>query len=154
MGRRLLRLGLVTLLALVLGYLAALGIGLVAFDVFKVSQREGASAMGLVFFICPLVAVISALIAAIWYWVVSGRRVSPAGFDGTEAPRSNGARVLQIVAAIALGWLSGELLQWMLAGRSYDTFIVAFAVSMAPWIGAVALGSVTWWLTRPHQTAA
>jgi hypothetical protein len=44
------------------------------------------------------------------------------------------------------------LIQWVLAGRSYETFAVALAVSMAPWIGMIVLGGVTWWLTRQRKT--
>jgi len=154
MGLRVLKAALVALLALVVGYAAALGVGLVAFDVFEVSQREGANAMALAFVICPSVAVLSAVGATIWYWIASGRRAATSHPTSAVARRGNGARVAAIVASAVIGWLAGALLQWMLAGRSYDAFIVALAVSTAPWIGAIVLGGLTWWLTRqpnfPH----
>ena len=151
MGLRFLKAALVALLALVVGYAAALGVGLVAFDVFEVSQREGANAMALAFVICPSVAVLSAAVATIWYWIASGRRAATRNPIAAVAHRGNAARVAAIAVAVVIGWLAGALLQWMLAGRSYEAFIVALAVSTAPWIGAIVLGGLTWWLTRPRK---
>jgi len=154
MGLRLLKLALVALLVLVLGYAVALGIGLIAFEVFEVSQREGANAMGLLFVICPSVAVLSALIAAIWYWIASGRRAATTAPAAVAARRGSAGRVFAIALSVVIGWLAGMLLQWVLAGRSYETFVVAFAVSMAPWLGVIVLGSATWWLTRQRRAPA
>jgi LPXTG-motif cell wall-anchored protein len=151
MGLRLLKMMLVALLALVLGYVAALGVGLVVFEVFEVSQREGANAMGLAFVICPFVAVISAVIAAIWYWISSGRRAATTSPTAVETRRGNAVRVFAIAVSVVVGWLAGTLLQWLLAGRSYETFVVALAVSLAPWIGMIILGGATWWLTRRRK---
>ena len=151
MGLRLLKMALIALLALVVGYATALGVGLVAFDVFEVSQREGANAMALAFVICPFVAVLSAVVAAIWYWIASGRRTATTSPAAVETPRGNAVRVFSVAVSVVVGWLAGTLLQWVLAGRSYETFVVALAVSMAPWIGVIVLGGVTWWLTRPRQ---
>ena len=151
MGVRLLKTALIALLALVLGYAAALGVGLVAFDIFEVSQREGANAMALAFVICPFVAVLSAVVAAICYWIASGRRVATTSPTAVGAPRGNAVRLVAIAVSVVVGWLAGTLLQWVLAGRSYETFIVALAVSVAPWIGAIVLGGATWWLTRPRK---
>ena len=151
MGLRLLKMMLVALLALVLGYVAALGVGLVVFEVFEVSQREGANAMGLAFVICPFVAVISAVIAAIWYWISSGRRAATTSPTAVETRRGNAVRVFAIAVSVGVGWLAGTLLQWLLAGRSYETFVVALAVSLAPWIGMIILGGATWWLTRRRK---
>ena len=64
---------LMTLAALVLGYLTAIGLGLIVFDVFDVSQREGAAAMGLVFILAPAAALLAAFVAAIWSWRAFGR---------------------------------------------------------------------------------
>jgi hypothetical protein len=148
MGTRLLKMAMVALLAMVLGYGAALGIGVVAFEVFDVSQREGANAMALAFFICPLVAVVSAVVAGAWYWVRTGRRAATAGPPTPGRSRGIGGRVLLIVAAAAGGWLAGLILQWVLAGRSYETFVVALVVSLAPPIGAILCGGGAWWATR------
>jgi len=154
MGLRLLKTTLIALLALVVGYAVALGVGLVAFDVFEVSQREGANAMALAFVICPFVAVLSAVVATIWYWIASGRRAATTNPTAVAAPRGNAARITAIAVFVVVGWLAGTLLQWVLAGRSYEAFIVALAVSTAPWIGAIVLGGLTWWLTRPRKTPA
>jgi hypothetical protein len=137
---------LVALAALVVGYLAALGVGLVAFDVLEVSQREGAAAMGLAFVIGPAVAIACALVASIWYWIVSGRR-NPQ----IRVPRGSAARLAWTVAAVLGGWLAGFLLQWMLEGRSYETFIVALTVSLAPWLGALGFAAATWFLLRRRE---
>ena len=151
MGLRLLKAALVALLALVVGYAAALGVGLVAFDVFEVSQREGANAMALAFVICPSVAVLSAVVATIWYWIASSRRAAARNSAAAVTNRGNTARIAAIAVSVVIGWLAGALLQWMLAGRSYDAFIVALAVSTAPWIGATVLGGLAWQLTRQRK---
>ncbi|MGX5665443.1 hypothetical protein ACWKW9_05655 [Rhizobium daejeonense] len=143
MGMRLLKTLLVMLAALVGGYLAALGVGLAAFDVFEVSQLEGANAMGLAFFICPLVAVISALMAGIWYWIVSGKR-NPE----TRAAPGAKTRIAWVFAAAVGGWIAGLLLQWFSAGQSYETYIAALAVSLAPWLGGIGLAAAAWWMQR------
>lgn len=151
MGLRLVKTALIALLALAFGYAVALGVGLVAFEVFDVSQREGANAMALAFVICPLVAVLSAVAAAIWYWIASGRLAR--GPTAVRAQRRNVARVVAIAVSVVVGWLAGSLLQWVLAGRSYETFLVALAVSTAPWLGAIVLGGITWWLTLRRARA-
>ena len=154
MGLRLLKMALIALLALVLGYALALGVGLVAFDAFEVSQREGANAMALMFVICPFVAVLSALVAAIWYWIASGRRAATTSPATVNVRRGNAGRIFAIAVSIVVGWLAGILLQWVLAGRSYETFVVALAVSLAPWLGVIVLGGATWWLTRQRRAPA
>lgn len=146
MGSRILKTLLVALAALVAGYLAALGVGLVAFDLFKVSEREGAAAMGLAFFIGPAVAIGCALVAGPWYWIFSGRRKPEA-----RAPRGSAVRLIWAVAAALGGWLAGLLLQWMLEGQSYETFLVALAVSLAPWLGALGFAAATWLLLRRRE---
>jgi hypothetical protein len=133
------------------GYAAALGVGLVAFDVFEVSQREGANAMALAYVICPFVAVLSAIVAAIWYWIASGRRTATTSPAAAETPRGNAVRVISVAVSVVIGWFAGTLLQWALAGRSYEEFVVALTVSMAPWICVIVLGGVTWWLTRQRK---
>lgn len=147
MGSRLLKTLLVALAALVAGYLAALGLGLVAFDVFDVSEREGAAAMGLAFVIGPAVAIACALIAGLWYWIVSGRRNPQA-----RAPRGSAVRLVWTAVAALSGWLAGLLLQWMLAGRSFETFIVALAVSEAPVIAAFLAAVATGLLLRRRES--
>lgn len=147
MASRVLRTVLVALAALIGGYLAALGVGLVAFDFFEVSQREGAAAMGLAFVIGPAVAIICALVAGIWHWIFSGRRNPQA-----RAPRGSAARLGWAFAAALGGWLAGLLLQWMLEGQSYETFVVALAVSLAPWFCALGFAAATWFLLRRRES--
>ena len=111
MGLRLIKTALIALLALAIGYAAALGIGLIAFEVFDVSQREGANAMALAFVICPLVAVLMSIVAAIAYWIASdraGRAMSPFTV-GTS--RSKAVRFSLIAVSVVVGWLAGQLLQ-------------------------------------------
>jgi len=138
---------LVTLAALVLGYLTAVGLGLVAFDVFDVSQQEGAAAMGLVFILAPAAAMLCAFVAAIWSWRAFGRSKAEAG---TVVPgRKRGAIRLAVMAAAALGgWMAGTLLQWLLWGRSFDLYLVALVVSKAPLIGAFGAAAATGLLLR------
>lgn len=138
----------IILLAMVLGYVVSLIIGVVAFDVFDVSQREGANAMALAFFISPLCAVISGVIGGIWYWIASGRKPAmPQGM--VEESRSGSWRpVLTIAAAAAVGYLAGLFFQWMLAGRSYDTYLAALAVGLAPLMAAAVFGGIAWAVVR------
>ncbi len=138
---------LVTLAALVLGYLAAIGLGLIAFDVFAVSQREGAAAMGLVFILAPAAALLAAFVAAIWSWRAFGR---PKGEAATATPgRKRGAIRLAVMAAAALGgWMAGTLLQWLLWGQSFEMYLVALVVSEAPMIGAFGAAAATGLLLR------
>ena len=151
MSLRLLKMALTALLALVVGYATTLGVGLVAFDFFEVSQREGDNAMALAFVICPFVALLSAVVAAIWYWIASDRRTATTSPAALETSRGNAVRVFSVAVSCVVGWLAGTLLQWVLAGRSYETFVVALTVSMAPWIGGIVLGGVTWWLIRQRK---
>ncbi|PWV99120.1 hypothetical protein DFR52_104412 [Hoeflea marina] len=148
MGLRLFKTALVALAVLVGAYAAALGIGLLVFDLLDVSDREGANAMGLAFVICPAVALVAALAASIGYFVASGR--SPAT---VAAPRRPAGPWLMAGTAAIGGFLGGWLLQWMLWGRSYETYLAAFAVSMAPWIGAIGLSGLTLSLARPRDRA-
>ena len=149
MGNRLLKLFLAALLGLVLGYAAALGVGLVAFEVFAVSQREGANAMGLAFFIAPTAGLVTAAIVAAWSWRRSGKRAA-AGAPTPEATpaRGTGRRLMAAAGGAIAGWLAGSLLQWLLAGQAYETFMVALAVAWAPWLGALALGGLAWAAAR------
>jgi hypothetical protein len=146
MRSRLLKTLLWAVVALVLGYIVAISIGLVAFEVFEVSQREGAAAMGLAFVISPFVAVVSSFTAAIWCWIASGR--------GVETPASsapNRRRILRFVlvgAAGMFGWYAGTFLQWILAGRAYDSFVLALLVTIAPWLGLGTSAATAWWILR------
>jgi LPXTG-motif cell wall-anchored protein len=40
----------------------------------------------------------------------------------------------------------------MLEGRSYETFVVALSVSLAPWLGALGLAAATWFLLRRRES--
>jgi hypothetical protein len=141
---RVVKLLAIILLAMVLGYVVSLAIGIVAFEIFDVSQREGASAMGLAFFISPLVAVISGVVGGIGYWIASGRKSAMPEGTVEESRSGNWRPVLTIGAAAAGGYLSGLFLQWMLAGRSYDTYLAALAVSQAPLMAAAVFGGIAW----------
>lgn len=137
MGVRLLKTVLVTLAVLIGTYAIALGLGLIAFDLLDVSDREGANSMALAFLICPAIAVAAALAAAIWYFLASGRDKPAAAVSrGRKSP------LLIVAASVVAGYLGGWLLQWILWGQSYETWLAAFTVSMAPWIGAVLLGGI------------
>ena len=134
---RLFKTALVGLAVMIGAYAIAFGLGLLAFDLLEVSDREGGNAMALAFLICPLVAVVAALIAAIWYFVATGRRRQQ-----EAAQRSSKPPLVMAGAAAVTGFLAGKLLQWILYGQLYETWTAAFTVSMAPWIGAVLLGGI------------
>lgn len=90
----------VALLALVVGCAVALGLGLVVLDVFEFSQREGANAMALAFILCPLVAVLTAVVNAIRYWIVSARRTATTDSTAVAAPRGDATRVVAIAVPL------------------------------------------------------
>lgn len=152
MRARLLKMLLCALLALVLGYVVGLTAGLLAFQVFDVSQREGAAAMGLAFFIPPVVAVVSSLTAAVWYWIASGQGITPTA--PSTANRRWVYRLVVVLAAGLFGWYGGIFVQWMLAGQAYETFLVALVVAVAPCLGLVAsAGMASWILWRRPASA-
>lgn len=142
---------LVTLLALVVTYLAAIGLGLIAFDAFDVSQQEGAAAMGLVFILAPAAAMLCAFVAAIWSWRAFGR--SKAEAETATPGRKRGSIRLAVMAAAALGgWMAGTVLQWLLWGRSFDSYLLALTVSEAPLIGAFGAAVATGLLLRRQES--
>lgn len=156
MGLRILKITLVALLALVLGYIAAVVIGVAAFEIFDVPQRDGGAGMVLMFVIGPPVAILCAVIAGVWYGIASGRRAAAAGVAAVPAggaSQGTGSRLLPVIGAAMVGWLAGTVLQWVMQSRPYGTIIVALAVSMVPWLGAIVLAGGTWWLTRPRTAA-
>jgi hypothetical protein len=151
-GSRLLRMVLWALLALVLGYVVAFAAGLLAFEVFDVSQREGAAAMGLAFVIAPFVAGVSSLTAAIWYWIASRTDVAPTA--SSTANRRRAYRVVVFIVAGAFGWYAGAFLQWMLAGQAYETFVLALTVALAPWLGLLGCAGTAGWILWRRQSSA
>ncbi len=54
------------LAGLIAGPFVALGLAMVAIPVFGISQREGAYAMGVVFTLMPLGAVVGCVVGAVW----------------------------------------------------------------------------------------
>lgn len=134
------------LIGLVGGYVATVAIGIVLFDIFQVSQREGAAAMGLAFVIGPFVACIIALAAATTAALVVSRRdrlrdgaqMSPARPWG-RGPRAVIGAILGVVGGYgaALLMLAGF---YALRGSPYfSSYAWAYAAAWAPIIAA-ALG--------------
>lgn len=138
---------------LVGGYIAAVGIGLVLFEVFRVSQREGAAAMGLAFVIGPFVACLVALASAATAAVVTrGReRQREGGHIGPRQPWGRGARA---VVGGFLGLIGGYgaaiiILSafYALRGSPYfSSYAWAYAAAWAPFIAAALGGGLGVWL--------
>lgn len=136
---------------LVAGFVATVAIGLVAFEIFDVSQREGAAAMGLVFFMGPVGAVMGAIMgAALAVWLA--RRMASAARPGSGASTSRPLRlVLATVAGAILGYWTGlGLLHLTLAlrgSRSFDSHAIAYALSNIPTLVMLAGAGLGAWLT-------
>lgn len=94
---------------------------------------------------------LSDVVAAIWYWIASGRRTAATSPAAVDTPCGNAVRVFSVAVSVVVGWLAGTFLQRALAGHSYETFVVALTVSVAPRIGMIVLGGVLWWLTRQRK---
>jgi hypothetical protein len=156
MGLRFLKAALVALLALVAGYAAALGVGLVAFDVFEVSQREGANAMALAFVICPFVAVLSAVVADN---LVLDRFRSARRDNGN--PHSRGgtrAAMLRVLPPSPCPSSSDGSPGRSAAMGCWRVVLTRHSSSRSPcpWrlgSGAIVLGGLTWWLTRRRKAS-
>ncbi|WP_439575373.1 hypothetical protein [Phreatobacter sp.] len=150
------------LVGLVAGFAATIAIGLVAFEVFKVSQREGAAAMGLVFMIGPVGAVIGAIIGAtfaVWF----ARRSTRAIADKVTGERTNPAssRSLRLVVAVVAGggvgyWIGLALLHLALAirgSRSFDNYAAALALSHISTIVMLAGAALGAWIVLRRRAS-
>lgn len=143
------------IVGLVAGFAATIAIGVVAFEIFRVSQREGAAAMGLVFFIGPVGALIGAAIGAafaVWF----ARRSAAAATDRSQAVGSQaaGSRLLRLVLVAVAGgilgyWIGIGLLHLALAlrgSRSFDSYAIAYALSHIPTLAMLAGAGLGAWL--------
>lgn len=141
------------LIGLVGGYIAAVAIGLVLFEVFSVSQREGAAAMGLAFVIGPFVACLTALAAGATAAVVTRRRElrREGGEITARQPAGRGVRAaigggLGLVGGYGAAVL-GLFVFYRLTGSPYfSSYAWALAASWAPFAGAAAGSGLGLWL--------
>ncbi len=136
------------LIGLVGGYAATLGIGIVLMEVWQVSQREGAAAMGLAFVIAPMGAVVMAIVAATLAALTTARRQRAA--DGVVvAPRPamgrTGRMILWGIAGFVLGYGAAVLtlaVFYQLRGTPYfSSYFWAYAAAWFPF--ALAFGGAT-----------
>ncbi|AVO44507.1 hypothetical protein [Phreatobacter cathodiphilus] len=149
-------------IGLVGGFLAAVAIGLVLFEVFDVSQREGAAAMGLVFVIGPFVACLTALATGATAAVVTRRRELRRE-GGDVAPRQPAPRGVRAAIGGGLGLVGGYgaavlglFAFYQLRGTPYFTsYGWALAASWAPFVTAAAgCGLGLWVALRDRGPAA
>lgn len=126
------------LIGLVGGYLATLGIGIVWMEVFRVSQREGAAAMGLVFVIAPLGACITAIVSAATAAVITARnqRERHGGSASPPRPWSRTARGLA-------GGLGGFILGY---GAAMLVLYVFFQLRGSPYFSSYLWALAAAWL--------
>lgn len=141
------------LAGLIGGYVATVAIGLVLFELFKVSQREGAAAMGLAFVIGPLVACLVALASAATAAVVTrGRERQREG--GHMAPRQPWGRGARATVGGILGLVGGYgaavivlAAFYALRGSPYfSSYAWAYAAAWAPVLAAALGGGFGVWL--------
>jgi hypothetical protein len=141
------------LIGLVGGYIAAVGIGIVLFEVFRVSQREGAAAMGLVFVIGPFVACLVALASAATAAVVTRRRERQRE-GGHVAPRRPWGRNTRAAVGAVLGLIGGYgaavivlAAFYALRGSPYfSSYAWAYAAAWTPFLAAALGGGFGVWL--------
>jgi len=132
-------------IGLVGGYLGAVVIGALLFELFEVSQREGAAAMGLAFVIGPFVACITALVVGGTAAVVTRRRERRRE-GGEVAPRAPAGRGVRAVIGGGLGFVGGYGLAvlglfvfYRLTGSPYfSSYGWALAAAWAPFTTAAA----------------
>jgi hypothetical protein len=141
------------LISLVGGYVATVAIGLVLFDIFRVSQREGAAAMGLAFVIGPFVACLIALVAATVAAIMVSRR-DRARAEGQLPPAQPWGRGPRAVLGAILGAVGGYglaiallALFYALRGSPYfSSYAWALAAAWTPFIAAIAGGGLGIWI--------
>ncbi len=146
---------------LVGGYVAAVGVGLVLFELFNVSQREGAAAMGLAFVIGPFVACLVALASAATAAVVTRRRERQSE-GGHVAPRQPLGRGGRAAVGGMLGLIGGYgaavivlAAFYALRGSPYfSSYAWAYAAAWAPFIAAAAGGGFGIWIALRDKGAA
>lgn len=138
---------------LILGYVATVAIGVVAMDVFGVSQREGAAAMGLVFIIGPLGGLVSAPIGAAWAVLASRRRMRRRE-EGTLGAARPWTPTTRIILGILIGLVAGYTAAWLViqifyAARGshfFTTYAAALAVAWTPIVLALGCAGLGGWL--------
>jgi hypothetical protein len=141
------------LIGLVGGYVATVAIGIVLFDIFKVSQREGAAAMGLAFVIGPFVACLVALVAAATAAIVVSRR-DRARADGRLPPPHPRGRASRAMIVGLLGGIAGYLVAvallavvYALRGSPYfSSYGWAYAAAWTPFMAALVGGGLGVWM--------
>jgi hypothetical protein len=142
---------------LILGYAATLAIGLAAFEIFQVSQREGAAAMGLAFFIAPAGACLAAIVGAIAAAMITSRRERAR--QGVEvSPRPPLGRGARIIIGVLVGLVAGYgaaigLLGLFYALQGSNTFASygwAFAAVWTPKVMALAGATLGGLLANPN----
>ncbi|WP_296577793.1 hypothetical protein [Phreatobacter sp.] len=140
-------------IGLVGGFVAAVIIGAMLFDFFKVSQFEGAAAMGLFFVIAPIVACITALVAGTSAAFVTHRRQRQRA-DGQAAPSQPWGRGPRAILGAAIGLaggygaaLLGLLAYLRLSGSEYfSSEALAQVAALAPFMGAAAGCGLGLWI--------
>jgi uncharacterized membrane protein YdfJ with MMPL/SSD domain len=133
------------LIGLVGGFVGAVVVGALLFELFGVSQREGAAAMGLVFVIGPFVACLTALVAGGTAAVVTRRRERRRE-GGEVAPRQPAGRGVRAAIGGGLGLVGGYglavlglFIVYRLTGSPYfSSYGWALAAAWAPFAAAAA----------------
>lgn len=145
---------------LILGYVGTVAIGIVLMDVFEVSQREGAAAMGLAFVIGPLGGLVSAVIGAVWAVLATRRRMRRRQ-EGTLGPAQPWTPTTRIILGILIGLLAGYTAAWLILQIFYTvrgdhyfaTYAAALAAAWTPIVLALGCGGLGGWLASGRLRA-
>ncbi|QCI68037.1 hypothetical protein [Phreatobacter stygius] len=130
---------------LIVGYVAAVAIGVAAMQYFKVSEHDGGAAMTLLFAVGPLGGLVSALIGAVWAATATRRRMRRRT-DGTLGVPKQWNRATRVALGVLIGLTAGYaaarvILQIFYIAQRSSSFATYEAALVAAWIPiALALG--------------
>lgn len=139
------------LVGAVASYLAIVAGSFWYMDAAGIFDRDGGMAMGIIFAIGPLGAILGGTVAAAIAYA-RGRRKPPAPeiAPGAASPQTRATRIgLAAVLAGAAGYLIGRLGLWLQTGTLYESYWSALLVTWAPvLLGLAAAGLAAWLAAR------
>ena len=135
-----------------------------AWELLGVQDRDGGSAMALVFFIAPVVGLLGGILSAIVAATRLGRAATVGPDPSVRTPQdaletaletTRGARTaLVVVPAAALGYLIGFVITWVIIGPGATTFVLAQISAWTPILLALLAGAIAYWRVGRAPRAA
>ncbi|QCK86980.1 hypothetical protein E8L99_15050 [Phreatobacter aquaticus] len=152
------------LAGLIGGFALGIGIGLLAVELSHAPDVEGGAGMMVVFVIAPMVALVSALIGAVWAGVATSRRARLRQL-GELPPRGAWPLKTRIAVGIATGLIVGyaaglaliQAFDLIRGSHFYTTYAAALVASWIPVLVALVSAALGGWIggrTRPPTSVA